>query len=136
MTTQLPVPPPIVSPETAPYWAATAEGKLSIPYCKVCGNAVYYPRAHCYTCYSDDLEWRELSGRGTVYTFTIVRRGEGPYAEVTPYVVAYVTLDEGPVVLSNVIEIDPEAVEIGMAVEAVFVDTGEGNALVRWKPAS
>jgi len=134
--TTLPNPAPLVAPETEPYWNATAEGKLSIPYCTSCGAAVYYPRAHCPTCYTDSLEWRDLSGKGTVYSFTIVRRGEGPYAEVTPYVVAYIELDEGPRVLSNVVEIDPEDVEIGMAVEAVFHDTGEGNALVRWRPAS
>jgi uncharacterized protein len=134
--TTLPNPAPIVSPETEEYWKATAQGRLAIPFCTVCGEAVYYPRAHCPSCYSDALEWRDLSGRGNVYTYTIVRRGEGPYAEVTPYVVAYVELEEGPRVLTNVVDVEPEDVEVGMAVEAVFADTGEGNALVRFRPAS
>ena len=132
--TTLPTPAPKVVPDTAAFWAATAEHRLEVPYCRTCGEAVWYPRGHCPNCYSTDLESRPMSGRGSVYTFSIVRRGEGPYAEVTPYVIAYVELEEGPRIATNIVGIDPEQVEVGMAVEAVFEDTGEGTALVRFAP--
>jgi uncharacterized OB-fold protein len=64
-----------------------------------------------------------------------VRRGQGPFAAAAPYVVAYVELEEGPRILTNVVDIDPEQVRIGMPVEVVWHDTGEGSALYRFRPA-
>ena len=77
-----------------------------------------------------------MAGTGEVYSFTITRSGGGRrWREHLPYVVAYVTLDEGPTMLTNIVGCDPESVEIGMRVRAVFDDTGEGHALVRFEPA-
>jgi hypothetical protein len=131
---QLPIFPPTVTPESKPFWDATAEGKLLLPRCDACGTVIWYPRTSCPECMSMDVGWFEASGRGAIYSFTIVRRAGGPWRGAIPYVLAYVELDEGPRVLTNVVETSPEDVAVGQAVEAVFHDTGEGSALVRFRP--
>jgi uncharacterized OB-fold protein len=133
---ELPAPAPTVSPEAKAYWDATAEGRLLLQRCSDCEAVVWYPRGLCPACGGTRLEWFEASGRGTVYSFTVIRRGAaGPYAGTEPYVLAYVELEEGPRVLTNVVDCDPGSVSIGDAVSAVFHDTGEGSALVRFRPA-
>ena len=133
--TTLPVPTPPVSPETKPFWDATAEGKLLLKRCDSCGVTIWYPRSICPQCGSTETSWYEASGRGTVYSFTITRRGEGLYREATPYVLAYVELEEGPRVLTNIVDTDLDQLAVGDAVEVVFHDTGEGRALPRYRPA-
>jgi hypothetical protein len=130
----LPVPVPDVTPETEAFWTATAEGTLLLPRCDRCGAVIWYPRAFCPVCASLEVSWIPASGRGTVYSFTVVRRPAPPYDRSGPFVVAYVELEEGPRILTNVVECEPDAVEIGMPVEVVFHDTGEGRALYRFRP--
>jgi uncharacterized OB-fold protein len=132
----LPTPAPIVNPEAEPYWRGAAEGRLLLQRCRECEAVVWYPRGLCPACGGTRLEWFEASGRGRVYSYTVIRRGAtGPYDGAAPYVLAYVELDEGPRVLTNLVECDAEAVQIDDVVEAVFHDTGEGSALVRFRPA-
>jgi uncharacterized protein len=131
----LPTPAPTPTAETAPFWAATGEGRLLLARCRACGHVIWYPRAVCPDCHSLDTEWAEASGRGTVYSFTVSRRGEGPWREVAPYVLAYVELDEGVRVMTNIVDCDVDTLRIGQPVEVAFADTGEGNALVRFRPA-
>lgn len=133
--TALPTPEPAVTPETRAFWAATGEGRLLLQRCSACAAVVWYPRGICPRCSSVGLEWFAASGRGFVYSFTINRRGIGPYAGVGPYVLAYVELEEGPRLLTNIVDCDPEAVRIGQPVEARFHDTGAAHALVRFAPA-
>jgi uncharacterized OB-fold protein len=130
----LPAPKPRVDLESEEYWAATARGVLLLRRCRSCGVVIWYPRFVCPDCHSTDTEWFEASGRGTVYSYTIARRGMGPWKDVGPYVVAYVHLDEGPTMLTNIVECDPETVHIDQRVEVVFHDTGEGAALPRFRP--
>jgi uncharacterized OB-fold protein len=78
--------------------------------------------------------WIKASGRGFVYSFTVVHRGSGLYRDAAPYVVAYVELEEGPRVLTNIVGCTPAEVEIGQRVRVVFCDTGEGSALYRFTP--
>ena len=132
--TPLPTPAPVVSPETEAFWSATVAGKLLLPHCRACDATTWYPRGLCPACGATDLEWIEASGHGTVYSYTTVHRGEGPYRDATPYVVAYVEVDEGPRLLTNVVGADPDRVNVGLEVEVVFHDTGEGNALPRFRP--
>src|SRR6185503_3712110 len=111
---------PVADLETAPYWEATKQGKLMIKECASCGRAFFYPRNHCPNCWSTDTSWREASGRGTVYTFTVVYQNDlPPFRDRVPYVVAIVELEEGVRMTSN-IEADPAAVSCGMAVEVSF----------------
>ena len=131
----LPVMAPVVSVETQDYWAATAEGRLLLKRCDACGHVIWYPRGICPDCHSTDTSWFEASGNGVVYSFTVNRKGDGPWKEAAPYVLAYVELDEGPRVMTNIVDCDVDTVAIGQRVTAVWDDTGQGNALLRFRPA-
>ena len=132
-----PAPAPVVHPEVKVFWDATAEGRLLLPRCQDCRTVIWFPRPYCPACGSLNVTWIEASGRGTIYTFTVNRRGAGDLAEyrqVDPYVLAYVELEEGPRVMTNIVDCDPDTVAIGQAVEVVFHDTGQGTALPRFRP--
>jgi uncharacterized protein len=134
----LPAPAPLVLPEIKQFWDATAEGRLLLPHCAECQTVIWYPRPFCPACASTNVEWIEASGRGTVYSFTVNRRGQADlsaYKEAGVYVLAYVELAEGPRMMTNIVECDPDTVKIGQAVELVFHDTGQGTALARFRPA-
>jgi uncharacterized OB-fold protein len=131
---KLPAPPPQINSETKPFWDATAQSKLLLPRCNACDTVIWYPRAFCPACSSFDVTWFEASGRGTIYSFTVNRRGQGDYRD-RAYAVAYVELEEGPRVLTNIVDADLETLEVGQAVEVVFHSTSNGAALPRFRPA-
>jgi uncharacterized OB-fold protein len=134
----LPAPAPFVLPEVKPYWDGTAEGKLLLPKCLDCGSLIWFPRPFCPECASTRVEWIQASGRGTVYSYTINRRGVADmaaYRSAGVYVLAYVELEEGPRIMTNIVDCDPESVRVGQKVQLVFHDTGEGTALARFRPA-
>ena len=132
---RLPAPEPAISAEARPFWEAAAAGRLALPHCTRCDTVVWYPRAHCPEC-GGGVVWQEASGGGAVYSFTVIRRGgTGPYADASPYVVAYVELDEGPRVMTNIVDCDVDEVAIGDRVRVVFAPAGDGAALVRFRPA-
>ena len=107
---------PTIDPGTAPYWEALAQGKLLLKSCRSCGKPHFYPREICPHCFSDDLNWVEASGLGEIYSFTVAHRPAGPaFAEDVPYVIAIVTLAEGPRMMTWILN-DPAAVAIGKAV--------------------
>ncbi|MCL8207493.1 MAG: Zn-ribbon domain-containing OB-fold protein [Actinomycetia bacterium] len=113
-------PKPVVDHDTKPFWDAVAQHRLLLRHCEDCGRYIFYPRAVCPHCFSDRLTWREASGRGTIYTYTVSHRAVAPYWEgKTPYVVALIDLEEGPRMLSNVLA-PPEAVHVGQKVRVVF----------------
>jgi len=132
--TTLPVSAPTVTPENEKYWTASAEGKLLLQRCDNCAVVIWYPRGLCPDCKSTDISWFEASGQGEIYTWTVSRRGDGPWKAVAPYVIAYVQLDEGPRVMTNIVEADVDSLAIGQRVTAVWDDTGEGNAILRFRP--
>jgi hypothetical protein len=134
VSTQLPAPAPEIAPETAAFWAATAEGRLLLQRCADCGQHLWYPRYVCAHCHSVRLESIEASGRGIIYSFTLTTRGILEYADCGPYVLALVELAEGPRMMTNIVEADPATLSIGQAVEVVFHDTGEQSALPRFRP--
>ena len=112
---------PRPTPETAAYWEGCRQGKLMIQRCGSCGHYQFYPRLVCTSCMSTPVEWARASGRGKVVSFTIVRQAiSQAYAAEVPYVIALIQLDEGPTMMSNVIDCDPEQVKIGMPVEVTF----------------
>ena len=111
--------------ETAPFWAALGAGRLDLPVCDACGHHIWYPRSWCPVCQHEAVTWTTLSGRGTVYARTILHRSMGRGVSAAPFVIAYVELDEGPRVLTNVVTDDPSSIEIGTAVEAMFVPVDE-----------
>jgi len=130
----LPAPAPAVNPETQEFWTATAAGRLLLKRCHDCGAVIWYPRAICPECWSPRTGWFAASGRGRVYSYTVNHRGEGAYAGAVPYVLAYVELDEGPRVMTNIVAADAAELAVGLPVEVVFHDTGDGSALPRFRP--
>ena len=133
----LPAPAPFVHPEVKPFWEATAEGRLVLPKCLECDTLIWYPRPFCPNCASTRVDWIAASGRGSIYSFTVNRRGQADlaaYREAGVYVLAYVELEEGPRVMTNIVDCDPDSVRIGQQVEVVFHDTGQGTALPRFRP--
>jgi uncharacterized OB-fold protein len=134
--TGLPAPAPHVTPETKPYWDATTEGRLLLRTCRACAAVIWYPRSLCPECGSFDTEWTEASGRGTIFTFSVNRRGQGAYRGASPYVLAYVELEEGPRMMTNIVDCDVDAIRIGDPVRVVFHDTGADAALPRFRPAT
>ncbi len=115
---------PEVTPITAPYWEAAAEGRFLLPRCRACEQFHHYPRHWCPHCWSNDLEWDTASGRATVVTFSVVHQPPSPAFEV-PYVLAVVELIEGPTMMTNIVDIDPALVHIGMEVVVAFEWRGE-----------
>ena len=141
MTTQaslpaqsLPAPAPAVNPETREFWDATAQGRLLLRRCRDCGAVIWYPRAICPECASLNTEWFPAAGRGRIYSYTVNHRGEGAYTGLPPFVLAYVELDEGPRLMTNIVGADNAELAVGLPVEVVFHDTGDGAALPRFQP--
>jgi uncharacterized OB-fold protein len=125
---------PVIDEVNAAYWAAAAEGRLLIQECPQCHHRQFYPRALCTRC-GGEPEWLECRGRGTVHTFTVVRQmGMRPFRDELPYVVAMVELEEGPMMMGNVTGCDPDAIRIGLPVEAYFVRAADDVGVVMWRP--
>ncbi len=117
------------------FWSAAAEGRLLIQRCPSCGHGQFYPRALCVACGADP-EWEEVSGRGTVHTFTVIRQqGLPAFRDETPYVVAMVDLEEGPRMMGNVTGCGVEEVRVGMAVRAYAIEAAPGIGIPMWEPA-
>jgi uncharacterized protein len=130
----LPAPAPATNPETMQFWAATADGRLLVTRCQDCESLIWYPRAICPACSSLRTEWVEVSGRGSIYSYTVNHRGEGAYQGTAPFVLAYVELDEGPRMMTNIVEAGAADLAVGLPVEVVFHDTGQGAFLPRFRP--
>jgi len=130
----LPTPAPPVNPETQEFWAATAQGRLLVKQCADCDSLIWYPRAICPQCGSLHTDWLQVSGRGRIYSYSVNYRGEGAYQVAAPFVLAYVELDEGPRVMTNIVEADGADLAVDLPVEVVFHDTGDGAALPRFRP--
>jgi uncharacterized OB-fold protein len=131
---ELPTPAPRVTPETERFWEATDDEKLLLRRCEDCGEYHYYPRSRCPFCFSEEVEWHEASGDGEVYTYTVTHQNSAPYDEATPYVLAYVELEEGPRMMTNVVGVEHEDVYVGQDVSVVFDETGEGYSFPRFAP--
>lgn len=129
MTDTKTYPAPKENPETTPFWEAARDHKLLIKRCNSCGEAHYFPRSICPFCFSDDTVWEESAGTGEIYTFSIMRK-----AKPGPYAVGYVTLAEGPSVLTNFVDCDFDALRIGQPVKVVFKET-EGAPIPFFTPA-
>jgi uncharacterized OB-fold protein len=126
-------------PDTQPFWEATKRHELTYQTCNQCREVIFYPRRHCPACGSSDTTWRVSKGLGTVYTFTVVMQSRHPaFAELAPYAVAYVDLDEGFRMMSNIVGVaDPiKELHCGMRVKLRWQDQGEGEiALPMFEPA-
>ena len=129
-TAQRKIPAPEPSPETQAFWDGAAQGRLLIKKCRSCGEVHYYPRALCPFCGSDATEWQAAAGTGTLYSYSVMRRAEVPYA------IAYVTLDEGITMMTNLVDCDFDRLKIGQRMKVVFTPTDGGAPVPTFTPAS
>ena len=125
--TELPRKPvPVPTPETKPHWEGCRQGELRLQRCRTCDHIQFPPRRYCSGCLSDDIAWELASGHGTVRSWTVVRQPTSPaFRAELPYVMALVTLDEGPTMLSGLRSCAIEDVRIGMPVEIEFEERSE-----------
>ncbi|MEU7812221.1 Zn-ribbon domain-containing OB-fold protein [Pseudonocardia sp. NPDC049154] len=128
-------PTPGTDPLAVEYFRRCAEGTLSIERCADCGSSQHYPRGICMACGAvPDLV--PVAGTGTVYSFTIVRQsGTPPFADMLPYVLALVDLDEGPRLMGNITDCDPTAVTVGARVQAYMLRATQEIAIPLWRLA-
>lgn len=117
-------------PDNAPYWEGVAAGRLMLRHCRDCGKPHWYPRPVCPLCLGDASDWRAASGHGSIYSFSVCRR-VGP----VPYAIAYVRLDEGVTMLTNIVDCDLDALRIGQRVRLVFKPAEDGTPLPMFTPA-
>ncbi len=128
-------PRPLPIEPTKPFWDALADHKITIPRCDRCSTWVWYPRPRCQSCLSDQLSWTTVDGAGTIHTYTVTRQPIHPaFADETPQIQAIVELGIGVRMTTTLVEVEPEAVEIGAAVEPVFDDGPDGITLLRFRP--
>jgi uncharacterized OB-fold protein len=129
------MPSPMADSTTLPWWEAASEHRLVVQRCTACGHTRLPPAPVCSECRSNEAEWQEVSGRGEVYTYTSVHR---PIAagQPLPTVIAVVALEGagGVRMISNLVEVEPEAIAIGMPVEVVWEDMSPDLAIPRFRP--
>ena len=111
---------PIPNPDTEPFWQGCARGELLLQRCASCGSYRHPPSPVCQICLSFDHEWVPSEGHGTVYSFVVVHQALQGWKGEVPYVVAIVALAEGPRIVSNLVNVRPEEVKIGMPVSVLF----------------
>lgn len=117
------------------FFDAARDGRLLIQRCDDCNEYQFYPRQVCVHCDSANVSWAEASGRGTVHTFTVIhQQGMPGWRDETPFVAAIIDLEEGARMTSNVVDVAPSDVRIGMPVTVTFVDEGP-YVLPRFVPA-
>lgn len=117
-------------PALQPFWAAAAEGRLSLPRCRQCARFNWYPAEQCIDCGGETFDWQDVAPRGRLFSWSVVERGLHPgYAGLTPFVPALVTLDEAPTVrlVTRLLEADPATLDFNQPVTLVFEDLGYPN---------
>jgi len=124
-----PRPAPVLDSDSEEFWKATTEGRFVLQRCQDCDRFQYYPRARCAHCLGP-VEWVEASGRGTVYSFTVIHQNfSRAFRHLIPYVVALVDLEEGPRLMTNVVGCEPGEVSIGASVHVRFEPVSDEAAL-------
>jgi len=124
------LPSPPVSVEHTEFWAAANAGDLLLPRCQDTGKFFWYPRKISPFTLSQNVEWVPASGKGVIYTYSVMRRADPPYA------IAYVTLEEGVTIMTNIVECDLDDIYIGQAVELIFRATEDGQKAPVFRPAA
>jgi uncharacterized protein len=111
-----------------PFWEAAQQGRLLLKRCSDCGSVHFYPRDICPTCLSGETEWIEASGEATIYSYSTMGRGEAAYT------LAYVTLDEGVTMMTNLVDCDPRDLAVGHRVKVVFKPSDGGYPVPMFSP--
>jgi len=128
---------PRVDEESRGWWEALQRHELYFQRCRDCGTKRLPPRAVCPVCLSSATEWVRASGRGSVHSFTVTHQNQAPgFREDLPYVLAIVELEEGPRLMTNIVECAPDTVRIGTSVEVVFDDVTPEVTLPKFRPVA
>ena len=123
---------PTPTPTTQGFWEGLREHKLLIQRCQKCGQIIFYPREFCPNCLSEDLEWFEASGKGKLHSYTIIYSTAYPeFRGEVPLLLGFVELEEGVHMMSNLVNCQPQDVQVDMDVEVVFDDITESFTLPR-----
>jgi uncharacterized OB-fold protein len=128
---------PDVSPEMAPFWEAAAQRRLVVQRCTACGQLRFPARSVCSACWSLEVEWTPVRGRGEVFSVVVMHQAAHPaFAAIAPYAVAVVALEEGVHLISGIVGCGPHEVEIGMPVEVDFEPRGPEMLLPVFRPVA
>ena len=126
---------PVPSIELKPYWEGLRQHRLLVQRCDACRQYWFPPSTHCPHCTSPDFSWTPVSGRGKIFSYVVYHRVYHPgFANEVPYTVALVELEEGPRMISNVIDIPPDAVVCDMPVRVVYEDINDAATLPKFTP--
>lgn len=134
MTEKTRIPLPTPTRLSAPHWEGCRTGELRVQRCRDCGEHIFIPQPACTHCLSMDLQWVLCSGRGRLYSYTVVHRPQQPAFDI-PYVVAIVELEEGLHMLTNLIDCPERSIRVDMPVEAVFQPVSDEITLPYFRPA-
>ncbi len=127
---------PAPDDETQPFWDAAREGQLLIKRCADCGRAHFYPRPFCPFCWSSAVSWEAASGQAALYTWSVVHHNDlPPFSERIPYVAAVVDLAEGPRMMTNVVDCDPDRLEVGMRLQVAYREVADDVTVPVFSPA-
>ena len=127
---------PLIEDESAPFWKGLEEGRLLIKRCTSCGAFHYYPRPFCPTCWSDDVEWYPASGRARVYSYSTVYVNDlPPFGPEVPYVAAVVELEEGPRMMTRLVDCTKDDITIDMPVEVTYEQLDDQLRMAVFRPA-
>lgn len=130
-------PMPKVTKWSKPYWDAAKQHKLILKKCKNCGEIDHPPYLYCTNCLSDEHEWIEASGKATLVAYAINVFGVPfPFWDDMPYVLAMVDLEEGPRMMTNIVDWNQDELKNGMELEVVFDDVNEEFTLPKFRPSS
>lgn len=131
------IPVPVPTPTSQPFWDGLRERKIVIQYSPSSEQWVFYPRVNAPGTLANDLEWREISGRATLYTYTLTSRPTGaPWTNKQPQCLAIIELAEGPRMTTELVNVADAVLRIGMDVEPVFEDIpGADITMLRYQPA-
>ena len=125
---------PAISALTRPFWDAAAQGRLMLPKCNACGQHFFRPEVACTHCFATDWQWVDASGRGNLYSYSVLHKAPAPGFKV-PLVLAVVELDEGPCMFSNLIGVETGSIRIGMSLQVQFEQVAAGVYLPRFRLA-
>jgi uncharacterized protein len=131
-----PLPIPLNRETSRPFWEAAQRHELIMPRCRLCDHLFWYPREVCPVCLSSEIDWLPVSGRGRLYSFTVIYQPANPaFRDDAPYIYAMVQLDEGPRLIANLVDCPPAEARVDLPVVAVFDDVTPDVTLVKFRPA-
>ena len=127
---------PIPTPETEPFWSGLREERVLLQKCDDCGTWIFYPRSNCPSCLSTEIRWHQISGEGTLYTYTVTRQATAPhFVDEVPQLIAMIDLDEGVRLTSTLVADDLNGIKVGSRVKPVFDHVNEDVTLLRYRLA-